>query len=489
MKSQLLLNPDFMKEALVQTLVDSLWQGALVVMAIWIIKRLCSPGPQWQYFISLSGLCVIALLSLSNFISFNVAGSEIPNSFLHQLGLHIDTSAVNALFTIWTLGVFVFFTRFVLSHIFLKKIIQSSHLVHHQLWLEHFDRIKNHYRLSKNIILMHSDRISSAFLTGVLKPIILIPTAWVNSLHPKEMECILAHEFSHIRSKDHWINLFIQLVEMIFYFNPAVHILISHIKLDRELQADQSANGYVKSPILYAKLILKVEEQTGKIPLFSIPFFKKRNQLRTRIESVLNIQSTSHSNENAFSLLAALSCLIFLGFDLSSENKKPLKTELISLYSISSHVDVSHSSPSGSTKIEPALSMSEIKPIEKPVAVKKNIHRPLNQLSHTREKQDLTLVENVMMNNTTLDPQSNENIKEEPKVVAVYTQTEIKLDSLSAIDGDGAWIISRQGKSYQPKSVRSVIIIRTETTKSVPVETAMPDVVKSLDNGNQSNQQ
>ncbi|MBK9109367.1 MAG: M56 family metallopeptidase [Saprospiraceae bacterium] len=481
------LDTSLLQEAIVHTLIDSLWQGSIVVIALWLVKQIFKPLPQIQYFLSLTGLLSIVLMCFGNFINYSVAPQQLTLPFGGNMILKLDQSLVFWLFSSWVLGAFIFFIRFVLSHLFLKKIIRNAQYIQQHEWLDNFSRIKVHFNIGKNVLLMHSDRISSAFLTGVLKPIVIIPTAWVNRLEPKEIECILAHEFSHIRSKDHWINLFVQVSEMIFYFNPAVHILINHIKLDRELQADLSANKYVQSPLVYAKLILKVEEQTGMIPLFTIPFFKQRNQLRRRIESVLNIKTQNQYKENALSLYVALSCLLFCGLQQSKVSSNPTNQGFVQLYSISYQIDDPQNSKSGINNATSYVKNSRPLLKESRIALK-SVNTSLSKKQSLKlTKERLTNLEEISINDVNQEIVTIAITKEAPKEIVVYTQSEIKLDSLSTIEGDGAWIISKQGKSFQPKTPKAVILLRTETSRVSTSEVNSPDSASSNERGNQTN--
>lgn len=487
MNSLTKFQPNFLQESIVYTLIDSIWQAAFIVIALWIANRIFKPGPQIKYLSSLMGLFSVVVLGLGNFLFLILGEKDGASIFIGQIVNGLDASIIFWVFTAWMIGTVIFSIRFLLSHLFLKKLIHQAQHVIQPTWLDRFDRIKEHYNIQKNILLMHSDRISSAFLTGVVKPIIVIPTAWVNGLQPKEIECILAHEISHICSKDHWINFFVQLTELLFYFNPAVQMLISHIKLDRELLADAHANEYVKAPIIYAKLILKAEEQKGLIPLFSIPFFKQKNQLRRRIESVLNIQSAHTSRESRISLFATLGCLLFLGLNPELNLKTTGKMELIPLYNISYKAEpnpisipseekdlIRHTSMVPKVKVVNKSSRSTVAEVSKTAQHKVIKKEPV-------KKKPEVVVQNVQRVST------SEDSKKSGHAIIIYTPNEIRLDSLSMIEGDGAWIISKQGMSYQPRSSKSLIIYKTGVVKTDTSEKTLPDTSQEAERGTQTN--
>ena len=84
--------------------------------------------------------------------------------------------------------------------------------------------------------LIHlSHRVTEAVAVGFLKPMILLPVAWVTELQPDMIEAVIAHELAHIRRGDLWVNLLQRLVETFLFYHPAVWWLSRRLRIDREL--------------------------------------------------------------------------------------------------------------------------------------------------------------------------------------------------------------------------------------------------------------
>lgn len=327
------MNPSFttthvsVQEVFASTLIHSLWQGAFIVLLMWVVKTTLANKTRFNYIISLFAMIVMALTSVITFIVLwtqNTIGFH-PYPLITEL---LENPEVLQWFNlIWLTGAGLFFLRFLLSHFYLKKLIWRSAPLSDDQWTEIFVKLKKYYCIKKSILLLQSDKVNSAFLTGVIKPVIIIPTSWINQLSYKEAECILAHELSHVFNRDHWVNLFIQFSEIVYYFNPAAHILISHIKLERELKADTSACYYLGEPLLYAKLILKIEESSGFVPALTLPFFQQRKQLKRRIESVLQVKSSKNEFTTGLALFTLLIGVLFFS---SVAIKQPFSMQTIS---------------------------------------------------------------------------------------------------------------------------------------------------------------
>lgn len=467
MLANIIESSESLREAIVFSLVESLWTGAVMILMVWALRTFFKPGAAKRYVLSLVSLIAFLVLTLNNFILHYFEDLNVNAQPYDFMGFVLGDNAIEWIYAVWLIGCVIFILRFLLSYLFLKRLIAQSTTLQDARWLRHYENICHHFNQSKNIILIHSNRIGSAFVTGVLKPVIIVPTSWINQLEPKEIECILAHEISHICSKDHWINLFIQLIEIVFYFNPAVHIFISHIKLDRELLADEKANAYIKSPLLYAKLILKVEEQSGLIPLFSIPFFRQQNQLRRRIESLLSIRNTKTQRENTFSLIVAISCLLF--FCLIPNDKKdnticqPASALMLN--------EIPVVQPFIAATINPPCNLAKVQKSHKsqltvkPKSASKKLEKISPVISES-SKSELAYVK-IIIQQSYLPIHVNPEAPEiSDKVIQLLQQQEVYMDSIPLVDGDGAWIISNQGKSFHKLPAQKILFIRTESKKN-----------------------
>ncbi|MEM7510011.1 MAG: M56 family metallopeptidase [Bacteroidota bacterium] len=75
-------------------------------------------------------------------------------------------------------------------------------------------------------------------------------------LTPEEESQVMAHEMAHIRYKHSWDIIFMEAVQVLFWFHPLVYWVRRELQLTHEFQADQMALGDA-SPISYASLIVK----------------------------------------------------------------------------------------------------------------------------------------------------------------------------------------------------------------------------------------
>ncbi len=141
-------------------------------------------------------------------------------------------------------------------------------------------------RLKCAVLLMdgvfESDRISTAFVLGLLRPRVYIPAG----LPPEQLDFILRHERTHIRRRDHLIKPLAFLALVLHWFNPVVWISYFLMAKDMEMSCDESvlrhSGGDIRGEYSGALLGLSVRRAGLLSPLA----FGEDN-IRARVKNVL----------------------------------------------------------------------------------------------------------------------------------------------------------------------------------------------------------
>jgi len=446
MKTSGIIESTVWQEVFASTILHSLWQGALIVLFMWMLRILYRNNPKVLYTLSLTALVLIVLTSIISFVSL-IYKPSLQLISITALIPNLDQDiAVKYINQIWLVGCIAFCFRFVWSHLYIKRLIRVSEPLTNDSWSLSFQKVCKHYKLQKSIVLLQSEKIGSAFLTGVIKPVILIPTAWINQLTVKEAECILAHEVSHALNKDHWVNLMMNLIEIIYFYNPAVHILLSHLKLERELLADASASNYINSRLEYAKLIVKIEESSGLIPAFSLPFFRQKKQLRKRIETVLNISGTKSEKYSGFAIMLLMAGMAFIKMN-------PNPPEVVCLNDSKNPSTNKYSVCLENRKVE-----AKDKVAARPIVKKKNSAKRIYKYESLNANQELVFEEPSNHGfSVELEKAIRNELNQKTKVLLQMKQIGTEVNHTT--DG-GSWIVTKQIRCYAPEDDRTIIIVR-----------------------------
>lgn len=99
-----------------------------------------------------------------------------------------------------------------------------------------------------------SDSIRTPILVGLLRPTILLPVHINDECSRKDLEAIILHELSHVKRRDPVVLWLYQLVQVIFFFHPAVWLAGRELKREREMACDEMViSGSSISRSEYAK--------------------------------------------------------------------------------------------------------------------------------------------------------------------------------------------------------------------------------------------
>ena len=213
---------------------------------------------------------------------------EQPNTFLPTL-----------LWTVYAIGVIVFSTRFILN---LFKI--SSKIKRHQ-------KVKTNDFIN---VLIEKLAIPHTFFNYIF----LNKSAFENDEIPQE---VLLHEQAHARQKHSLDILFLEILQIIFWFNPLLYFIKKDIKLNHEFLADQQVlkSGY--HPKTYQNLLLSFSSNQKELALVNaINYMSIKKRL-----TIMNTQTSHRSKWLRSLLLLPVLALLLFSFSQTKEVEKTIE--------------------------------------------------------------------------------------------------------------------------------------------------------------------
>ena len=87
-----------------------------------------------------------------------------------------------------------------------------------------FQQLKELAGVRRRVTLLSNPQMSLPATWGILRPRLIIPADLASSVTPEQLKWILLHELAHIRRSDLAVTLFQRLLQILFFFNPAVWI-------------------------------------------------------------------------------------------------------------------------------------------------------------------------------------------------------------------------------------------------------------------------
>ncbi len=175
-------------------------------------------------------------------------------------------------------------------------------------WRMFVSRIAAQMNIQKKVQIWVSEFVSSPVTIGFLKPVILVPLAAINHLTPQQLEAVLLHELSHIKRFDYLVNLIINFIQTVLYFNPFAKAFVKIVEREREKKCDEMVLQFQYDSHEYASALLLLEKTNHAPEHFSIGTTGKKNDLLHRVECIMGMRKKPAIS---FNKAARLLCSLF----------------------------------------------------------------------------------------------------------------------------------------------------------------------------------
>jgi hypothetical protein len=127
---------------------------------------------------------------------------------------------------------------------------------------------------------------------GHVDPVILLPESFLSLDHDAQLS-IACHELIHVRRNDWLVTLFEEIIAALFWCNPAVWMLQSHTKLNREQLVDSEVVALTAAPGSYVQALLVMAGAPRKLKTIPAPLFLNDGHLPRRVRSLLTKRNGS----------------------------------------------------------------------------------------------------------------------------------------------------------------------------------------------------
>lgn len=345
-----LFSPAFV-EAAGWTIIHSLWQGIVVALGLSVLLSVTRRNSaQLRYILSFSALFILLVWSGITFNSaYNYASEkqELREKIMTTPGyvrtllednqtqagenatvkpaanpVNFNLLKVKAFFQrhfdlicmVWLLGMMILMIRLLGGMVYTRRLRTQQLSPVSDVCLEKMIEMADKLGITRRVSIFKSQLTKMPVTIGTFKPVILLPAALISGLSVKELEAILAHELAHIRRHDYLFNIFQSLVEILFFYQPAVWIISNHIRAEREHSCDNLAVELTGDKVTYAKALAAVEIMSLEDANFAMAFSGKNGSLLNRIQ---RLQTNTTMKTNFMEGVIA-SGVIILGLLLAS---------------------------------------------------------------------------------------------------------------------------------------------------------------------------
>jgi uncharacterized protein YjbI with pentapeptide repeats/beta-lactamase regulating signal transducer with metallopeptidase domain len=339
----------------VATLFNSLWEGALLAVAVWaLLNYLPNINATTRYAawcVALIAALVVPVVTAIPQVSVQSAPAyhhtatplqttaariKLPSSAALEPAPQVSASQPAALapafpgrlrfalpealalgvFAVW-IAASLFLLMRLTFNLFKLETLKRDAL---PLSLDYREQLARWTRAEKggrDVRLCVSDHIDVPVAVGLFDSMVLIPKHLLETLSEKEIDQITLHELAHLRRADDWTNGLQRIIQAIFFFNPAVLFMAQQLDLEREVACDDWVLHQTGDVRPYATCLTRMAEVTAwpHRALAAPGVFITRRGLSVRVERLLragrNVR-TSVSFGPAGAVAAALIVTFFV---------------------------------------------------------------------------------------------------------------------------------------------------------------------------------
>ncbi|MBN8247304.1 MAG: hypothetical protein J0L84_07655 [Verrucomicrobia bacterium] len=188
----------------------------------------------------------------------------------------------------------------------------------------------------------------SPAVRGLFRPEILLPDRLADRLAPDALQLVLLHELAHLKRRDLWITWVQAVVQVVWWWNPAVWIANARIRALRETAVDDLVMAATRhDPSAYPSALLAVARHCAGRPMLALSLLgilEAGGSLRSRVNRLLHSPLPSHPHLGAagwsFCVLAGL-VLLPMGFQRRVEAAVSDTARGASIETASAHAHVS----------------------------------------------------------------------------------------------------------------------------------------------------
>nr|WP_303652821.1 M56 family metallopeptidase [Paludisphaera mucosa] len=193
--------------------------------------------------------------------------------------------------TVWSVGVLATGGALLTGSLSLRRLLREARPI--EAIQPRARAIARRLRLRRIPSIGVHSRVDEPCLAGLFRPMILLPSRWLETAPSESTYAVLAHELAHARRFDHLANLAQRAIEACFFFHPCVHGLSRSARRASEHAADALAARLTGDPLALARALESVARLRTTRPRPSklgLAIGGDRSTLLPRIQELLDMK-------------------------------------------------------------------------------------------------------------------------------------------------------------------------------------------------------
>ena len=191
----------------------------------------------------------------------------------------------------------------------------------------HAVELAAHLRLRRVPEVRISPGVDTPLVTGLLRPVVLLPANRFEALTDREQQMAICHELAHVKRADLWLGCVPALAERLFFFHPLVRLAAREYALSREAACDSAVMDTLDvAPQDYGRLLLALGVSRPRTGLTAAGAAWSFPNLKRRIAMLQNQSARSTRSRALAVAVVGLAVAAMVPMQLSARRGSEIKS-------------------------------------------------------------------------------------------------------------------------------------------------------------------
>ena len=281
------------------TWIASLWQGtAMALLAAACMRMMPRAGAALRHLLLVAVFAIAFALPLLPLHTTTHAATHT--------GIAIAPWIASAIAFVWLAASSVRAAGLVHAWLHLRRVRSAAT----PIAVEHLNSFSAG---SRRATLCASNDVDTPAVLGFFRPVLLLPAWLVPTLAEDDLRAIALHECEHLRRRDDWTNLLLQVGLVVMPLNPALLWLNRRIASERELACDAAVVAATTSPLAYAASLTRLAERRIRHHgmRLALAALGRESELSRRVHALLRQPATAWSKRQSAATMCASVAVLF----------------------------------------------------------------------------------------------------------------------------------------------------------------------------------
>ncbi len=211
--------------------------------------------------------------------------NSVKAKFLDLVVLKMEAWS-NMIFALYILGLLFFSLRLSIAYLYSLDLKKNGIISADENWQNGLKYAIEKLNIKRQVSIFFSTKAISPCIIGYSKAVILIPLALSTRLSTEQAEAILLHELAHLKNYDYYINIGLQILNCLLFFNPFSWLIIKKCKQYREQSCDEITVRENRN-IALAESLAFIAENSNSNSL-ALMLKESKHKLLSRIQNLLD---------------------------------------------------------------------------------------------------------------------------------------------------------------------------------------------------------